>query len=778
VDFKSKQMIIERITDEVHGLHPLLSSFLDKLESIQKVEYTHGPNEKGADFVLTRLDPALRSNSYIGVIAKVGKIHQDISEVERQIDECGMLRKINGGKTETRLSEIWVVTTQGITSNAKDKIFEKYSKHNVQFIDGEHLTRLVDQHAAWFWDDVPSPIGVYITKVTKRINNLDQELNVLSSLDCQDFYIDPDIQEFSKVTYVKNHFPHVPSFVDLLDQVSRHKVCLLEGDMGSGKSKCVRVLANKLCSPEYFKKDPLLPIFLTYRGFLELYKGSIDSCVRAELGQLFEEFEQGKYRAVLILDGIDEAATNNEDWLEVLKNSLKETKNFVHLNVLLTTRPLRHINEAVALASNVKRLSLRPLSLSKVIKFVEKACEKFNLPKKLFEDLRRSDLFKQLPQSPIAAALLSGLLAQNQHDLPANMTELYSKSLDLMLGRWDIKKRTTTEKDFLVIERMAMLLADYLVNNRLIWIGEREAKMLVEEWLSRRNIGIDPEYVYQALFDKTPIFAKDVENETICFRHRSYGEYLFARQVIKGGSVSPSLRSFDPYWIYPQFFLVGLRGDCPDLLLRLFSEVPKDEVEAWLKVLIMPDYLLAGYQTEYAIAENNLYRLFIEAAELYTRIRRGETETKLGNLPEMHLLWFFQRLIRYCFNYEYFRKCIEVTILKIDAELLDESIKHHALFFASCFAAELGDGSGFEFMVKNYGAEKLPVSISVAIRIEHDLNKDFSKLPLLKNHEKKLQDLLGLRSDGKRDDKRRDRVSNQALLSDLFEKPIKTRPTK
>jgi hypothetical protein len=44
MDFKAKQQIIESIDAEVGGLHPLLRSFLDKLENIKRVEYTHGPS--------------------------------------------------------------------------------------------------------------------------------------------------------------------------------------------------------------------------------------------------------------------------------------------------------------------------------------------------------------------------------------------------------------------------------------------------------------------------------------------------------------------------------------------------------------------------------------------------------------------------------------------------------------------------------------------------------------------------------------------------------------
>lgn len=242
------------------------------------------------------------------------------------------------------------------------------------------------------------------------------------------------------------------------------------------------------------------------------------------------------------------------------------------------------------------------------------------------------------------------------------------------------------------------------------------------------------------------------------------------------GALPPIVNALEPYWIYPQFFYIGIRGDCHEIISSLFEQEPHDEIEAWIKVLVLPDYLLAGYQTEYAVIEGNLYRLFIDAARLYIEIRRGNTKTKLTELSEMHLLWFFQRLIRYCFDYEYFRKAIETTLLKIDHADVESETRLTALFFAAAFAAELKDGSGFEYMLKNYGAQNLPISISLAIDIEKNINKDFAKLPLLKQHEKRLHSILGMNSNSKNSaSSNRDSVTIRGSIGDLFDKPVKSR---
>jgi hypothetical protein len=71
------------ITNEVDQFHPLLKSLLCKLPNVIDVEYTHGTNEMGADFVLSKRHDTFGNTEYVGVIAKVGKIVQDYTDVER-----------------------------------------------------------------------------------------------------------------------------------------------------------------------------------------------------------------------------------------------------------------------------------------------------------------------------------------------------------------------------------------------------------------------------------------------------------------------------------------------------------------------------------------------------------------------------------------------------------------------------------------------------------------------------------------------------------------------
>lgn len=775
MDFQVKQQMVEDIAAEVHDLHPLLKSVLGKLENIKSVEYTHGTQEKGADFVLTRFDPALGSFSYVGVIVKKGKITNDISDVARQIEECSLPRLLEGGKRKERLSEVWVLNTSTISSNAKDKIYDAYTKQRIEFIDGFKLTQLIDKHADFFWHQVPSRLGTYLDDLSHRIDGLEKEAGGVGGIACDEFYIEPDIQELEKSSYQKKASrPSKPRLVNLQEEVLKSSVSILQADMGFGKSKILRKLTQFYAATERYNERHVVPIHMAFRKAKEK-KLSLAQIVQQELGEVLNELSSDNFRLLIALDGIDEAATNG-GWKDYVKDLIAEAKADERIHLIMTTRPLHVIDEEVNLFAGAKRFLVRPLSISKVVLFVETACQAVAVPKKIYEDLRRSDLFKQLPQSPIAAALLSSLIAQNQNDLPSNLTELYAKSTEYMLGRWDVQKGHAPEKEYAAAERVVLLLAEFMVSNQLIWMSFDEAKSILKEWHSKRNTGVEIEKLEERVFYKSGIFTIDADDQKLSFRHRSFGEFMFAKAANLNSELLVLDRAFKAYWIECSFFYIGLKQDCSELLQGLFEIKPQDEHEAWLKILVLPDYSLAGYQTEYSIVENNLYKLFIEAAMLYRDIRQNKTKSKLVDLPEMHLLWLFQRIIRHCYNYDYLRRAINITILSIDSADIDHEDKLYALFFAACFASGLNDSSGFEFLLKTYPVDSLPLQLSIAIDLENKTNKDFAKLPLVKSHEKRLRSLLWPQSHGKTSRppvKAAQTSGTEQRLTELFERPIR-----
>jgi hypothetical protein len=193
-----KQDKLSSLTDEVKELHPLLNALLPKLPNINNVEYTHGPDEMGADFVLSQRNPTFEFDEYVGVIAKLGKMAQDFSDIERQIEECAVERTFRGGKQKIRVDEIWIILTGNITKGAQIKIYEKYKSRKITFIQGEQLIRLIDKYLPNYWSDTTLLIGEYLYSLRLRNEENDRSFNLIQIPD-QKFYIKQYFYDFPRM---------------------------------------------------------------------------------------------------------------------------------------------------------------------------------------------------------------------------------------------------------------------------------------------------------------------------------------------------------------------------------------------------------------------------------------------------------------------------------------------------------------------------------------------------------------------------------------------------
>lgn len=766
---QKKREQIEAIDDEVNELHPILDQVLRKLENVEYVEYTHGKNEMGADFVIERVDSAISTRNYIGVIAKTEKILQNFSEIERQIDECGVERLIRSGKEKVRLPEIWVITSKNVSQNAKIKIADKYPQRKIHFFDVDWLVDRIDQHIPFHWHQLPTATGTYLSTVSRNIIELDAQTTVLHLSGIPSKFIELDIEEIETDKYKKKTSHEKHRIVDFTSEVLRNKLSLLEAEMGYGKSKLARRLVSELCNPEVLKTTKTIPIFQPFTIFASKNYENLEALIESLIGaNCFQEAKDNQNNFLLVLDGIDEAYGDPDKCKAVIEKLITHVRSSTTVRVLLTSRPYKLLDDANDFTVTTKKYRIRPLSVAKIIKYIREVCEEAHLPTKLYDDLAKSDLFKQLPQNPIAASLLSNLLSQQKQELPSNLTELYSKSIQYMLGRWDEQRALSTEKLYKTCERLARHLARYMIDNELIYISKSEAKGMCSDFLKERNTGISIDQAFDYLLKRSHIFGQLDETNTLFFRHRSFAEYLYALDTHALRDLVADNRAFHPYWVNVYFFHIGLLTECPDILQQFVNMTPAKEGERWLRLWQMGNYLLAGYQSPYSVTEDCLDVLLVEAANMFLDVKAGRTETRLTDLPEMKLLWLFAMLMKHAYGYEFFRNALITALLKIDESVvINEQVKIYALFFAACALGELKDKEGYLYILKRYKTEDIPISVSLGISCEVEFEgKNFANDPLVKHHTKKLKRFFSTNETNS--------ISVRRKLDDLFDKPIKT----
>jgi hypothetical protein len=279
-------------------------------------------------------------------------------------------------------------------------------------------------------------------------------------------------------------------------------------------------------------------------------------------------------------------------------------------------------------------------------------------------------------------------------------------------------------------------------------------------------MGVSTEEVYDYLISRSSIFGVMPDTDTIFFRHRTFAEYLYALDAYERRNLQVDARALHPYWVNVFFFYVGLLAECPETLDELSRIAPDTESARWVRVLHFGNYLLAGYQSPYSAIESSLYVLFVEFSRLYLDAKSLKLKAKLGQLSEMRLLWMFAMLAKNSCGYEFFQRAIPLAMAQLDeAEELTKEEKVYALFFAACALGELDDPCGYSFLLGRHKTEALPVAVSLALKCEIDFSeKNFSKDPVIRRHEKMLLKVLGGRDENS--------LSVRRGLDDIFEKPL------
>ena len=376
--------------------------------------------------------------------------------------------------------------------------------------------------------------------------------------------------------------------------------------------------------------------------------------------------------------------------------------------------------------------------MQRTIEFISTLCAKLNVKDRIIEDLKKSALFKKLPRSPISAILLARLLNENSQDIPSNMTELYSQYMEQALGRWDIEKGLQSQREYQALDQVMMTIARQMIDDQRLFISVAEAKDIFRAYLGARNLGLDVDALFDRMIERCETMALDTVSRTICFKHRTFAEYFYAKACYRDGLAIDG-RAFDWYWSNVFFFYLGLRKDCPEELQAIFDMSSLTELQVWMKIINLSNYLLAAYTTPYDVISEGVKIAAVSAAELYRAVCTEGSEGPFGQLPKMHVLYIFQRIVRQGYSFSFLGRAIEDAALEIhDDNTLSSESKAYALFFLNVTMISLDPNRNFDFLLKRFSKE-LPLELQLALRHESAGTKLST---LAKKQDKQLQRIL------------------------------------
>ena len=706
---------------EVEDFHPHLREFLPKLEGIQDVEYTHGTQEFGADFVLTKRDNSTGATRYVGVVVKKDKIIQgSVDDVIRQISECAKISRLIGTVSDKiKMSEVWVIVNGSISNNAKEKI---HAEHliGVTFIDRKHLAKLMRDNDYNFGDDLPANISICLTKQSAYAETLKSQSINLGALGIANIFMAQSVIKHNSVQYnregKRKRQPNIEKKT-LQSVINNHHTILLFGGPGSGKSKMLQGILGDNVTVNVFKKTKTIPIYITCQEILDTSDQKIS--------QVIDKFEK-KYNLsdsidnlyyMVIIDGIDECDLSWDERVEIIQNWKDELPLEKLKKLIFSSRDSFEGSQL-----NIARYRIADIQIKDVVKSIKESLSHINTVDRIINDVLRSDIFRSLPATPLATVILISLLKDqgDRHELPANLTELFVKYIEICLGRWDKNtKESLKQKRYEAANEILAKMAVFMIDNSISTLAQDEAKGFFREYLKERNLKIDPDDLFDAVVTNSNLVF--VDDGIFQFRHRTFAEFFYSKNFSAKRIDEIGEFVFDARWSAILFFYVGLQKDCPVLLQQINSIIPKHEVGKILKSIGMANILLAGYATPYISIAEILKCTFIDISKYLDDVFNRKIENSVLNEHSvMHVLFLFRIVMDSEFSRPFFMGAIENSLIEIEDLDIEDDVKATALFLLNLPHQSLGGENVFSGMIEKLG-NLIPVHIKLAINHETDL---------------------------------------------------------
>jgi hypothetical protein len=464
------QMLSELNEDEFRT--GVLVHLLRKM-GFKRVRVRHGPDEYGKD--ITFCESSTLGDTYTAVVAKVGNISggasgsNNLSIVENQVKMAFEMPIPDvEEKREFHVNRVIVWTTGNISRNARDRIMHARGDkfRDVRFKDGSATIDLLDEHYPAYFSIRDPYVSEYYTAAKVYYSRL-EELRTLGGYSEQRLlpviFVPPSLIDFEA------------SHADLrsIREVGKsRKVCpfndLLEipedtivvGGAGSGKSTLLRrLLLSIIEENEQIPRRSPIPILVQFNKLNLTDDEGIEKAINAEYAFHFDmpemaqdlgaDLEDGS--VIVLLDALDELET--EERITRALDLVKEFKQrYPGTRTVLTSR-LLDVLEQPNLLSGFRMFEIERLSPEQMAKFIENWFgQESPLGMRLIELVNEPLALRGLPATPLTLALVAVLYESGSKEVPANLTELCEKYVELALGRWDISKGMSLQFEWRVKE--------------------------------------------------------------------------------------------------------------------------------------------------------------------------------------------------------------------------------------------------------------------------------------------------------------------------------------
>ena len=545
-----------------------------------------GPAEAGKDAIFTEVD-RFDVTTVIAVQTKKGNLNLSSTASQNLIVAVTQLNTalqtsitLLSAKLRVRPQRAYLCVSGRINDAAREYILQQVSTPNITFLDTDELIPKIDAEIPEVWLGINLDLIPYFDGIRTLVEGGSAEevaefghgaTGVFSIAASDAKFVSLSVNR--PVIRTRKQHGNITKYTDIeefpLASLIRRKErrILILGEAGSGKSTGLLRLAYLMAQAGISEGGaytiPILIRSLDVHGSgpASLADHCHSGCRRLSRRETscFSAEDLVAGRVVILLDSLDELPTDDAR-SRVLTLVEQMLVAYPEVQVIATSRPYAsHLPEL----NHYQEYRISPISWAqakKILKIV-KAHDRLTESQSQ-ELLRKLDKIHGVALNPLLVTVFAATTDFSKQDIPANITELFKKFTELMLGRWDEAKGLRQQyqaplKDFVLAK-----LGYYMHSQNRTSLDRREAEKIVRQELAVRGHEGDGSGLLAEIFERSGLF-RIVENN-VEFSHLLLQEFFAGRGIESIDQVKTAIG--DEWWKRALVFYFGENPQRIDVL--------------------------------------------------------------------------------------------------------------------------------------------------------------------------------------------------------------------
>lgn len=546
-----------------------------------------GPSEAGKDAIFIAEDKiGLIEISVVqtkkGPLKLAKEVSSNVVEATTQIKTALATKIALPNLRQKRIpNKIYLCASGKINSSARDYIVDNIDNPNIVFLGADEIIPLIDDNMPELWFDMNAEVLPYIKSLKHSIEEETQlftrgelvgtGLSPVATTDS--FFVQIPVfhyvTKYKKVRGTMQQTAMIEKFpvTALLDK--KDPLILLFGDAGSGKSTAMLRMAYILCEKtESEEKHFKIPVFIRAQELTENTSSLLDLCISRtrEISKsqtvAFQKSDLQRGNVTILIDALDEIP-NIDHQKQAIKKIIDFNKLYSKCKIILSSRDYHHF-EKMDLLEHFSHFHMGSINYKQALAIIKRLQKnKNNLPVLQSQEfLRKLQNVHGLELNPLIVTVFAASSEYSRQDIPANITELFKKFTEMMLGRWDETKGISQQYVAPLKDFMLKQIAYIMHKGKRTQISIGDFKSLLAEELINRGYKADVEILTEEILIRSGLFRKI--GNMVEFKHLMLQEFFAGRGIPENDIVECLVA--DPWWRRALVFFFGDKPNQKELL--------------------------------------------------------------------------------------------------------------------------------------------------------------------------------------------------------------------